>query len=1123
MSSFERAAADRDRLVRHLQAVRRDSSRSYRELATRLQLSASSKGRVSDILNGSALPSNAGQARQLVLAMGGSPEDAEKAAKLAEAAIRSAKETRRRTVTVSRPSESVEVVYQPATALFQPAGPVLASRPTAAGESPRTPGPGSQASIAEIVEGFPDGADILAAARRGGVDPEHAERLLTLVTDLLGPALAQIGGADAALLLLAAHHHRPAGTEADSLRPQVFRPTWQGVPLRGAVVALCESLTRPAHDLRGARFDPVLGLDADLRFCAVILRIAEFMDMSDARHPAEVRRHLGLSVDGLKAWNGQLHMGRWVFPVQRTPGYTVSRLAAPTHPAAEHDLRRYLADVEGELLQCLALQHQFQRTAQDIELPGKISLDHLTSDGYKYGEFRFELDRSAMLELFTGEQLYDDQYVFIRELLQNAFDATRLRRLFDGEDTTDAVVVSCWPDEIGYLWIRVDDQGIGMDEHALVDYFLRVGKSYYRSATLRAELTRQGIAESAFTPISRFGIGVLSCFLVADRVEVSTRRRYADGTEATALRLSLRRDEDFFVLRENPDPVDPMPARDYTGETYRTLPGTSLALRVDPLRAHLTTDTVETALDRYLFCPPVPVTFNDVEVGTVTNDLVDRPWFPEPQIVDVPAGPRFEVAGSMPYAGPLKIAILPLDLTAHSPTPQLRGQLLVCRVLTNADPDSTPRLRQALRDPFAGCKLVGDHDGLREARAALRNSVVSWSATCEWRTEYGLEFRLNRRLDVTAVRQAVVILAKSGPSVFDEAEGPTDDHPPTVDFLLRRILLQYRTHADSTGTAEYSLVSQFRVPWRALPIQPEVLAIVREHGWLGHNGIAVPVKLRDLSVVAWGMVALADSLRPDVSVARDQVRGIPFSVHSALQLAARRATAAWPGTPFSGRAAALERTTLIHVPPHAHFSAAALDDEFVAAGLWDNEEVIETLQGLRSVEAIRAGHAGRAFDLRPLYRYQSWQAEHGSAFVFIDFLRLALAHRRLNLAQLEPRNLPADPERYSGRPYRYGPVVLDGALPLPSPRVDLFPPQTFLPCPDRPHLIRHESGVWNLDHPLIKWIIEHIDELVARAPVAYDQLRRIFADSAGTAPRSIRSVLDNLGRTYPSLVLPDHL
>jgi len=88
-----------------------------------------------------------------------------------------------------------------------------------------------------------------------------------------------------------------------------------------------------------------------------------------------------------------------------------------------------------------------------------------------------------------GEHLYDDRYAFVRELLQNALDASRHREFHERAAgntafTCDPIRVSTWKDKDGYHWVRIDDYGMGMTERIINEYLLKVGQSYYKSSSL---------------------------------------------------------------------------------------------------------------------------------------------------------------------------------------------------------------------------------------------------------------------------------------------------------------------------------------------------------------------------------------------------------------------------------------------------------------------------------------------------------------------------------------------------------------------------------------------------------------------------------------------------------------
>ncbi len=89
------------------------------------------------------------------------------------------------------------------------------------------------------------------------------------------------------------------------------------------------------------------------------------------------------------------------------------------------------------------------------------------------GDFKLTMDQSQILELFTGKYLYGDNTVFIRELLQNAIDATLLREKMDQnfDAKNSRIDLWEWPSNDGYIWFRIDDQGTGMTLGMLKRFF----------------------------------------------------------------------------------------------------------------------------------------------------------------------------------------------------------------------------------------------------------------------------------------------------------------------------------------------------------------------------------------------------------------------------------------------------------------------------------------------------------------------------------------------------------------------------------------------------------------------------------------------------------------------------
>lgn len=196
--------------------------------------------------------------------------------------------------------------------------------------------------------------------------------------------------------------------------------------------------------------------------------------------------------------------------------------------AALEDLRRY----------CRSQIEENEATLLEL---GQYSLGPLALDwsvdpiGFEPIDIRFEFDRERMFELVSGEIYDGDPYVFLRELLQNGIDATSLRQArYKSENASlDGLFISVVVKHKanGDAIIRVSDEGAGMSVSIVRDYLAKSGKSYYQSKEFHD-------LEIDMNPISRFGIGLLSCFEVANAMCIETQTDPKYG-ESTGLRIEI--------------------------------------------------------------------------------------------------------------------------------------------------------------------------------------------------------------------------------------------------------------------------------------------------------------------------------------------------------------------------------------------------------------------------------------------------------------------------------------------------------------------------------------------------------------------------------------------------------
>ncbi|MEM9556316.1 MAG: molecular chaperone HtpG [Acidobacteriota bacterium] len=144
--------------------------------------------------------------------------------------------------------------------------------------------------------------------------------------------------------------------------------------------------------------------------------------------------------------------------------------------------------------------------------------------------YEFRAETRQLLDIVI-HSLYSNKEIFLRELVSNASDALDRARLEaltgDGpalaEDET--LEIRLVP-EAEARTLRISDNGVGMSRDEVIENLGTIAKSGTRE--LAAKLKEAKDAEQAAELIGQFGVGFYSAFMVADRVEVVTRRAGQD-------------------------------------------------------------------------------------------------------------------------------------------------------------------------------------------------------------------------------------------------------------------------------------------------------------------------------------------------------------------------------------------------------------------------------------------------------------------------------------------------------------------------------------------------------------------------------------------------------------------
>lgn len=187
-------------------------------------------------------------------------------------------------------------------------------------------------------------------------------------------------------------------------------------------------------------------------------------------------------------------------------------------------------------------------------------------------KLNFQADVSKMLDIVVNS-LYSEKQIFLRELISNASDACdklKYMALTHPDIARESGEMKIWitPDAEKNT-LTVADNGIGMNRDDLINHLGTIAKS--GTADFVKNASDNG---SAVDLIGQFGVGFYSAFMVADKVEILTRRAGEDkawfwvsngvdgfeireaekNTNGTEIKLFLKQDEknytDSIYLRQ---------------------------------------------------------------------------------------------------------------------------------------------------------------------------------------------------------------------------------------------------------------------------------------------------------------------------------------------------------------------------------------------------------------------------------------------------------------------------------------------------------------------------------------------------------------------------------------------
>ncbi len=187
--------------------------------------------------------------------------------------------------------------------------------------------------------------------------------------------------------------------------------------------------------------------------------------------------------------------------------------------------------------------------------------------------FNFQISQvSDVVAKFGGNRLYGDKpYLALRELIQNAADAIRARRIYRDDSELGRIDILLTETD-GAWWLHVQDNGVGMSRYVLTDVLLDFGRSLWTDASLREQW--KGLPAKNFNAIGQFGIGFYSVFMLGDEIKVHTWRDGDAEFEQSTLHLRNHTNSRPILMETPPS-------------EWLSSPGTKVSVRLNEGRSSL--------------------------------------------------------------------------------------------------------------------------------------------------------------------------------------------------------------------------------------------------------------------------------------------------------------------------------------------------------------------------------------------------------------------------------------------------------------------------------------------------------------------------------------------------------
>ena len=278
------------------------------------------------------------------------------------------------------------------------------------------------------------------------------------------------------------------------------------------------------------------------QYIAVLLRIADYLDMDAQRAPLYLYKYLNPTDYSDLEWRQHFDIDNYTKIVlnEKTGQKKILFIGSSKEPAVHRKLLKYFDDINKELLNAVNLCQLFGKDIYLLNVYPHI-INNIKPDGFTFSDYKLELNYKAITNLLMGENIYGDKKYGLREIIQNSIDACKTmeetaqtHENFIFQKYEPIIIIALNKEKQS---VTILDNGSGMNVEILKKYFLNVGVSYYNSDAYNL----QG---REYSPIGHYGIGFLSCFMLSDKVEVRTKHI----EENKIIKIEFEKNSEYICL-----------------------------------------------------------------------------------------------------------------------------------------------------------------------------------------------------------------------------------------------------------------------------------------------------------------------------------------------------------------------------------------------------------------------------------------------------------------------------------------------------------------------------------------------------------------------------------------------